>query len=131
MDALQSQFIERIAPDTGNLRDDMLTAMLGLGHALEQTTWGGVTAQLLAAAAIDPEMRRIQQSMADHHVAFDSNIIKRAIKRGELSEETEPEHTALLFSAPIFFRHLFTRQATDPKWITAHVDRTIKLITGC
>ena len=128
MDALESQVVERVAPDTGNLRDDMLTAMLELGQALQQTTWGSMVAQLMAAAAIDPDVARIQRAASDYHVGIDSNIIKRAIKRGEVAENIDPEHAALLFSAPIFYRHLFSRQTTDARWITAHIDETVALL---
>ena len=130
MDALRSQVIERVPPDTGNLRDDMLTAMLELGQALQNTTWGGMVAQLMAAAAIDPDVAAIQKEISDYHVAIDSSIIKRAIERGEVADSIDPEHAALLFSAPIFYRHLFDRQSASARWITAHIDKTVSLLTN-
>lgn len=128
-DALKSQHIERVAPDTGNFRDDMLTAMLELGHALEKTPWGTMVAQLMAAAAVDPDVAEIQQAAAEYHSGIETEIIKRAIERKELVEGTDPEHVVLLFSAPIFYRHLFYRQSATAKWITGHVDRTVSLFT--
>lgn len=127
-DALEGHTVERIAPDTGTLRDDMLTAMLELGHALGETPWGAMVAQLMAAAEVDPEVAEIQQAAADYHASVDTEIIFRAIKRGELSEDTDAAHTVLLFSAPIFYRHLFYRQSATAKWITAHVDKTVQLL---
>lgn len=127
-DALRSQIIERVAPDTGNLRDDMLTAMLELGHALEHTTWGAMVAQLMAAAAVDPDVAEIQKAAADYHTAIDIGIITRAIERGELAENLDPEHAALMFSAPIFYQHLFHRKTADAKWITGHIDKTVALL---
>jgi AcrR family transcriptional regulator len=56
MEAIQSQEVKRVAPNTGNLRDDMLNAMLELGRGLEDSLWGGMVPQLVAAAYIDPEM---------------------------------------------------------------------------
>ena len=129
MDALRSQVIERVPPDTGNLRDDMLTAMLELGQALQHTTWGGMVAQLMAAAAVDPDVAAIQKEISEYHVAIDSSVIRRAIERGEVADSVDPEHTALLFSAPIFYRHLFDRQSVSAKWITAHIDKTVSLLT--
>ena len=127
-DALRGQVIERVAPDTGNLRDDMLTAMLELGHALQHTIWGAMVAQLMAAASIDADVAEIQEAASDYHVQIESSIIRRAIDRGEIADTIDPEHTALLFSAPIFYRHLFNRQTTDAKWITAHIDMTVTLL---
>ncbi len=128
MDALKGHVIERVAPDTGNLRDDMLTAMLELGHALQHTTWGAMVAHLMAAAAINPDVAEIQHAASDYHLSIDSDIIRRAIDRGEIADTIDPEHTALLFSAPIFYRHLFYRQTTNAKWITAHIDKTVTLL---
>lgn len=128
MDALRGQVIERTTPDTGNLRDDMLTAMLELGHALRDTPWGAMVAQLMAAAAIDPDVAEIQEAASEYHTGIESSIIQRAIDRGEIADDIDPEHAALLFSAPIFYRHLFNRQTTDDKWITNHIDRTATLL---
>lgn len=128
-DALRGQSIERIAPDTGTLRDDMLTAMLDLGRALGETPWGTMVAQLMAAAEVDPDVAEIQQAAADYHASVDMEIVSRAIERGELRQDTDAAHTVLLFAAPIFYRHLFYRQSATAKWIAAHVDRTVKLLT--
>ncbi len=127
-DSLRSQLIERVAPDTGNLRDDMLSTMLELGHALEYTTWGTMVAQLMAAAAVDPDVAEIQQAAADYHTAIDVGIITRAIERSELPDSVNPEHAALLFSAPIFYQHLFHRKTANAKWITRHIDKTVALL---
>ena len=127
-DALKSQLIERAAPDTGNLRDDMLSAMLELGQALEHTTWGAMVAQLMAAAAVDPDVAEIQQAAADYHTSVDVGIIRRAIERNELPDSVDPEHVALLFSAPIFYRHLFHQKTATAKWITGHIDKTVALL---
>ena len=128
-DALRGQIIQRSAPDTGNLRDDMLTAMLDLGHSLGETPWGTMVAQLMAAAAVDADVAEIQQAAAEYHATVETEIITRAIKRGELSDDIDAMHTVLLFSAPIFYRHLFYRQSATAKWITTHVDSTVRLLT--
>jgi len=130
MDALRSQRMERVAPDTGNFRDDMLTAMLELGHALAKTPWGTMVAQLMAAAAVDLEVAKIQIDIAEYHTAIDTKIVNRAIERKELAKSTDPEHTVLLFSAPIFYRHLFYRRSATAKWITLHVDKTVALLVN-
>jgi len=129
-EALRGQIVQRTAPDTGNLRDDMLSAMLDLGHALSETPWGNMVAQLMAAAAVDADVAEIQQAAAEYHASVETEIISRAIIRGELSKDVDAIHTVLLFSAPIFYRHLFYRQSATAKWITVHVDRTVGLLTG-
>ncbi len=129
-DALRAQIIERIAPDTGNFRDDMLSAMLDLGYALGATPWGAMVAQLMAAAAVDTDVAEIQQAAAEYHSSVETGIITRAVERGELEADIDAEHVVLLFSAPVFYRHLFYRQSATAKWITRHVDVTVLLLTG-
>lgn len=128
MEAIESQEVERVAPDTGNLRDDMFTAMLELGRGLEHSLWGAMVPQLVAAAYIDPEMSDIQRKNAEYHQAIDVEIIERAITRGEIPVDTDSAHAALLFVAPIFYRKVIARQPIDAQWIAAHVDKTVSLL---
>ena len=128
MDALNCEEVERVVPDIGNLRDDMLTAMLELGNNLEHSPWGRLGPQLIAAASIEPEMRAIQTRTSQYHLGIDVQIIERAIDRDEIPQTIDAEHAALLFSAPIFYRHLYTSQPIEAKWIKEHVDRTVELL---
>ena len=84
----------------------------------------------MAAAAVDADVAEIQQAAAEYHAAVETEIITRAMERGELSNDINAEHSILLFSAPIFYRHLFYRKSATAKWITAHVDKTVQLLTG-
>ncbi len=106
MDALESQEIDFVAPDTGNLRDDMLSCLLALGHGLEHSVWAAMIPQLVAAASIDPEMRAIQKERHAYYTRFYVEIIERAKARGEVPSDTDSAHVAMLFSAPIFARYL-------------------------
>lgn len=128
MDALKSQETERIASDTGNLRDDMLSAMLGLTYALENTTWGTILPQMVGVASTDPDMRAIQKQYVKNHQDLDIQSIERAKERGEIAESIDSSHAAMLFSAPIFYRHLVSYQPFDAKWVTAHIDRVMALL---
>ncbi len=106
----------------------MLTAMLELGQSLEHATWGRLVPQLIAAASIEPEMRAIQTRISEYHIGIDAQIIERAKTRGEVAEGVDTAHSALLFSAPIFYRHHYAHQPFDARWITAHVDQTVALL---
>ncbi|MFV2063826.1 MAG: TetR/AcrR family transcriptional regulator [Chloroflexota bacterium] len=128
MDALESQRIEFVAPDTGNLRDDMLAGMLGLAHGLEHSVWGALIPQLLAAASIDPQMRAIQKERHAHYTSFYVEIVERAKARGEVPPDTDAAYAASLFTAPVFARHLEALEPIDARWITAHVDQTAALL---
>ncbi len=129
MDALRSQAVDlHVVPDTGNLRDDMLTSILGLGYALENSTWGALVPQLVAAAAINADISALQKKHDQHHLSMDVEIIERAKERGEVAADVDSTYAALLFSAPVFCRYLVAREPVDARWITSHVDMTVALL---
>ena len=128
MDALESQTEKRVIADTGNLRDDMLAAMLDLGRALEESRWGAMVPQLMAAAATNADITAIQKERAKYHQSLEVEIIERAKERGEVATNIDSTHAVLLFSAPIFYRKLVAHQPIDARWITSHVDKTVALL---
>ncbi|MEE9582834.1 MAG: TetR/AcrR family transcriptional regulator [Acidimicrobiia bacterium] len=128
VDAIKSHSIERVAADTGTLRDDMLSWMLELGRALEGSTWGAMVPQLVAAASTDPDMEVIQRRKSEYHRNIDIEIVERAKERGEIDEEIDSYQAAVMFTAPIFYRYLLARQPIDARWITSHVDQTVALL---
>lgn len=128
VDAIKSHSVERAAPDTGTLRDDMLSWMLELGRALEGSIWGAMVPQLVAAASSDPNMEAIQRRNSQYHRDIDIQIVERAKRRGEIDEGIDSYHAAVMFTAPIFYRYLLARQPIDGRWITSHVDQTVALL---
>ena len=130
-DALASQDMhdgEHVAPDTGNLRDDMLIHMLGLRRQLEGSTWGAMVPQLVAAASTDPDMSDILRKGSEYYLTIDAEIIERSKERGEVATAIDSTHAALLFSAPIFYKYFLACQPVDARWITSHVDAIVGLL---
>ncbi len=129
IEALKSQDVEHITPDTGSLRDDMLVIMLGLGRELEDSIWGAMAPQLVAAASIDPDMSALLQKDSEDYSSIEFGVIERAKERGEVASDLDSAHAVLLFSAPIFYRYLLARQPVDGRWITSHVDKVVELLS--
>ena len=128
IDALKSQDVAYITPDTGSLRDDMLIIMLGLGRELEDSIWGAMAPQLVAAASLNPDMSDILRKESEHYSSIEVGVIERAKERGEVATDLDATHAVMLFSAPIFYRYLLARLPVDGRWITAHVDKTVALL---
>ena len=130
MEALQSQEhdVEYVAHDTGSLRDDMLIHMLRLGRELENSTWGAMVPQVIAAASTDPDMSDILRKGSEYYLRIVAEVIERAKERGEVATDIDSTHVALLFSAPIFYRYFLARQPVDGRWITSHVDTIVGLL---
>ena len=45
-----------------------------------------------------------------------------------IPDTIDPEHAAVLFSAPVFYRHLFDPGSATTRWITDHIDKTAALL---
>ena len=128
MDALQSQDVEHVAHDTGSLRDDMLILLIGAEQELENSTWGALVPQLVAAAATDPDMSDMLRKGSDYYLGIIAEVVERAQERGEVARDIDAAHIALLFSAPIFYRYFMARYPVDDRWITSHVDAIVRLL---
>ncbi len=129
MEALESQDLgEHVAQDTGSLRDDMLILLIGAEQELESSTWGAMVPQLVAAAATNPDMSDMLRKSSDYYLGIVAEVVKRAQERGEVARNIDAAHVALLFSAPIFYRYFIARYPVDGRWITSHVDATMRLL---
>ncbi len=129
MEALESQELEEhVAHDTGSLRDDMLILLIGAEQELENSTWGALVPQLVAAAATDPDMSDMLRKGSDYYLGIIAEVVERAQERGEVARDIDAAHVALLFSAPIFYRYFMARYPVDGRWITSHVDAIMRLL---
>ena len=129
MEALESQDLEgHVAHDTGSLRDDMLILLIGAEQELENSTWGALVPQLVAAAATDPDMSDMLRKASDYYLGIITEVVQRAQERGEVARDIDAAHVALLFSAPIFYRYFMARYPVDGRWITSHVDAIVRLL---
>ena len=129
MEALESQDLEgHVAHDTGSLRDDMLILLIGAEQELENSTWGALVPQLVAAAATDPDMSDMLRKSSDYYLGIITEVVQRAQERGEVARDIDAAHVALLFAAPIFYRYFMARYPVDGRWITSHVDAIMRLL---
>jgi AcrR family transcriptional regulator len=99
-------------PDTGSLRDDLTTYVADLaaflatpvGHALERT---------LAVAGDDPDTQRARDRYWTSRYERSSQMIVRAVDRGELPASVEPRLVIEMLVSPVHFRVVLTREPVD------------------
>jgi len=136
LDALRNAAFGRAAtgpkdePRTdGPLKAD-LTWMIGkLVTALNETPWGKIAPQVIAAAATDKQSRDlINRWIADRKGDVESVFIA-AHARGELSEGAPVEQLVEMAIAIPYFRKLVAGLPLTPQWLEAHVAMICSMAT--
>jgi len=120
-----------ISPQTdGPLRAD-LTWLLGiLMAALNETPWGQIAPQVIAAAATDQEARAVINDFMKERMAFTEAIFTAAEARGELSPDVHVSYLMQMAIAVPYFRKLIAGLPLDREWLETHVDSICRLAKG-
>ena len=121
----------RIDPPTdGPLRAD-LTWMLGiLMSALNETPWGQIAPQVIAAAATDNEARVVINEFMEERMASVKAIFTAAEARGELAPGVPLDHLVQMAIAVPYFRKLIAGLPLDQEWLETHVGVICDLAEG-
>jgi AcrR family transcriptional regulator len=113
-------------PDTGSTRGDFRELVDGLISLLTTTPLGRVLPILIAArtrvAALDVAYAEIVASKRARSAA----VIRRAIERGDLRSDVDPELVADCYVSPIFYRFLITGAPLDEDFASRIVDVTLR-----
>jgi AcrR family transcriptional regulator len=129
IDALLDATEQLRVPDTGSLRDDLVAYAVDLaeflatpvGHALERT---------LAVAGDDPDTRRARDRYWASRAALSTQMIVRAVDRGELPATVDPDLAIEMLVSPVHFRILLTREPVDDRMPARLVDALLGGIGG-
>lgn len=121
----------RIDPPTdGPLRAD-LTWMLGiLMAALNETPWGQIAPQVIAAAATDKEARAVINEFMEERMTSVEAIFAAADARGELAPDIPVAHLVQMAIAVPYFRKLIAGLPLDQDWLETHVNLICDLAEG-
>lgn len=121
----------RIAPQTdGPLHAD-LTWLLGiLVNALNETPWGQIAPQVIAAAATDAEARDVITHFMKERRATVEAVFNAADARGELSPDAPVDYLVQMAIAVPYFRKLIAGLPLDHDWLETHVDMICRLAEG-
>jgi len=106
----------------GPLKTD-LTWMIGrLVTALNETPWGRISPQVIAAAATDQQSRDLMNRWIEDRKGDVESVFTAARARGELSESTPVEHLVEIAIGVPYFRKLVAGLQLTPEWLEAHID---------
>lgn len=106
----------------GPLRTDLTWTLSALVTALNETPWGKIAPQLIAAAATDEEARALINDWMKERIASVEAIFAIAEARGELLPDQPVRHLVEMAIAVPYFRKLIVGAPLDKDWLDSHVD---------
>ncbi|MFE3542894.1 TetR/AcrR family transcriptional regulator [Nocardia sp. NPDC059177] len=113
-------------PDTGSLRADLQV----LAEQISQLITRPGIARLLGTAialSADPEVEAARRQFWNDRFDQSSQVVVRAIERGELADRTDPREVLETLSAPLYFRLLVGEKPIDDAFITRCIDSVLTL----
>ena len=106
--ALEGLHLQETPPDTGDIREDLLT-MLRSTLALARSPTGRGLLRILQTEGADPEVEKLSRQQRDRQRASRAAVIERAMERGQLPSGQDPGLIAELVFAPVFARIMISR----------------------
>jgi len=114
-----------VVTDTGSLRDDLISCFSGMTKASYEGRLGDMMLSLMDAAQRDPELGRLVRAQADQRRRFATNVLERAVARGELAEDVDIDLLVTLMSGPLVYTKLVRRQRVTEDLVASVVDHVL------
>ncbi|NUT33304.1 MAG: TetR/AcrR family transcriptional regulator [Hamadaea sp.] len=116
-------------PDTGSLRADLTIAVQLLVTIFRHPLAGMVVPDLLAEAARNPQIEQTLRA-ALHAYQQDTStvLVSRAVARGELPADTDPELLVDLLVGPIYWRLVVMRSPVPGGYPAKLADRICRAV---
>ncbi len=98
------------APSTGSLHGDLRALLEVASRALRHPVATQIIPDLLVEAARHPEIwNTIRGTLLDPHQGLAAVIVREAVSRGELAEDTQPDLVLDLTIGPLYWRLVVVR----------------------
>jgi AcrR family transcriptional regulator len=125
--ALATVLVRPPVPDTGCTRCDLIDGVELLADAVLRRMPPAVLAPLIADCAPDPELHRyLTDALVQPTREALVQTVMRAIDRGHLRRDTDPELVVDLFSSMVFQRNLLADATFDAQWVIEAVDMVLR-----
>ncbi|MDD9923574.1 MAG: TetR/AcrR family transcriptional regulator [Boseongicola sp.] len=118
------------ARTNGPLKTDLAWILGVLLTALNDTAWGQVAPQVIAAAATDDQAKSVINSFMADRFENVREIFNAAKERGELPTDLDVQPLIEMAVAVPYFRKLVAGLPLDADWLETHVDLICELATS-
>ena len=109
-------------PDTGSLRDDLLTLARTAAANAASPEVAAMARTVAAESPHDGRLAAANRQFWAERLALDGVIVERAIARGEVAAGTDPGRVIEAVIGPIHLRLLLTGEPVDHSFLEAIVD---------
>jgi AcrR family transcriptional regulator len=130
LDTAQQVFRHVGTPDTGSLREDLVTYFGSLVRADFSGRVGRMMPCLIDAASRDPEMEHLLARIGVERQRPIMEVVQRAQERGELPADLDPRIVVGTIAGPIVFRKVVQREPLDGAYVAGCIDVAIRGLTG-
>ena len=113
-------------PDTGSFEADMTALMTNLAYLLRSARWTSVLPSIIDAAERDPGIANMYGKLQLGYSAPFETVIQRAMRKGELAQNTDTAMLIAALTGPLFYRRWFSREPLTDDFanqIVLHVRR--------
>jgi len=117
-------------PDTGTLRGDLAFVAHHLVHLLTRTIAGRCVPQLAVALRRSRALAREHRRFLAERRAVTRSVVERAMARGEVAPETDPDVVTDLLVGPLFYRHLVSRAPLTDAYADEVVDSVVAALAA-
>ncbi|HZY07482.1 MAG TPA: TetR/AcrR family transcriptional regulator [Ilumatobacteraceae bacterium] len=114
-----------VVTDTGSLRDDLISCFSGTTKASYDGRLGDMMLSLMDAAQRDPELGRLVRAQTDQRRRFATEVIERAVWRGDLPADVDVDLLVTLVAGPLVYTKLVRRQRVTDELVAAVVDSVL------
>ena len=115
IDAVRGIHAEVPVIDTGNLRDDLLTLAKGTQREGPRSAIERLLPRALSVAQTNPAVFEVyRERLIAPRLKVIRQLIERAIERGEVRADLDPQLVVDMFTGALFFRMLITSHVAPP-----------------
>lgn len=113
-------------PDTGTLHGDLVALLTDVAAIIDRPAVKAIIQAGIPQPTDAPPAVAARVEYWQDRFGRSSEIVRRAIARGELDAGTEPRTLVEYASSPIYFRRLVTGEAVDDAFVEQLAARTIR-----
>ncbi|MET8352299.1 MULTISPECIES: TetR/AcrR family transcriptional regulator [unclassified Micromonospora] len=109
--------------DTGTLRGDLALLFQAVAHALRHPLASQIIPDLLAEAARNPTIdQTLRQVLHARQQEIGGRLVARAVQRGELPADTDPDAAVDLIIGPLYWRLAIARGPVTDTYLDTLVE---------
>jgi AcrR family transcriptional regulator len=124
-DAFRTLKAQALVPEAGTLRERVTGFLEQVASLVEESTYSACMPALIEAAERDPQVRAFHCEFSTERLAVLVDVLREAVRSGELPADSNPELLADALVGPIVMRRLMFFEPLDPKLVRELVDQVL------